>query len=280
MSLYDSLLEKMDGHAYSGYFMSVCPFHDDHSPSLLVWDGGYKCKACGARGSLQKLERKVQFGFRPRNNAVSILPRWKKWEQEYGDLEGIAEYAHDNLLRNKKYRRYYEERQCEKFVEAGRLGFIGGWAVIPVFGRDGRIVDMVVRQTSGKGDTRYVVAPAHDSGGSIIRPLYVPNWKRVIASDLVYVVYGIFDAISLELCGLPVVTGITGKSLCPDQLIEMRKKFVIVPDHNEEGDAHKLANSIGWRGRVKELQFPDGAKDPDDIRRKLGNDALREMLAC
>lgn len=268
----------MDGQEYSGYFMSICPFHDDSKPSLMVHEDGYHCKACGAKGNLRKLERKVAFGFRPSNTVSAVLPRWKSWEREYGDLDGIVEYAHDNLLRNKKYRKYYETRKCEKFIDAGRLGYINGWAVIPVFGRDGRVADCVVRAVSGKGGSRYVVAPAPGNGMESLRPLYVPNWKRVIASDLVYVVYGIFDAISLELCGLPVVTGITGKSLCPDQLIEMRKKFVIVPDHNEEGDAHKLANLIGWRGRVKELQFPDGAKDPDDVRRQYGNEYLRNAI--
>lgn len=278
MNLYDSLLEKMSGQSYSNYFMAVCPFHNDHSPSLMVHEDGFRCKACGARGSLQKLERKVAFGFRPRSTTVSILPRWKSWEREYGDLDGIAEFAHSNVLRHKKYRKYYEKRKCEDFIERGRLGYLDGWSVIPIPDRNGRIIDIVVRAVSGKGDTRYVVAPASSDLPSGFRPLYVPNWKRVIASDVVYVVFGIFDAISLELCGLPAVTGITGKSLCAESLASMRKRFFIIPDHNEERDAHKLANDLGWRGRVKELSFPDGTKDTDDIRRVYGNEMLMEML--
>lgn len=278
MNLYDSLLEKMGGQEYQGYFMSVCPFHDDHSPSLMVHEDGYKCKACGAHGNLKKLELRVRKGFAQKSNIVSVvLPRWKAWEREYGDLQGIAEFAHDNLLKHKTYRRYYENRKCQSYIKAGRLGYLSTWAVIPVFGRDGQIVDIVVRSTRSKDSSRYVIAPHPDS---LQRPLFCPSWKRVINSDVVYVVYGIFDAISLELCGFPVVTGITGKSLSPNSLSELHKKFIIVPDWREEAEAHKLANALGWRAKVKELSYPDGTKDCDDIRRQYGESVLKEMLEC
>lgn len=277
MSLYQSLLEKMDGREYSHYFFAVCPFHDDSKPSLMVDERGYFCKACGARGNLKKLDMRVRRGFRIRNTVSSILPRWKSWEREYGDLEGIAEYAHDNLLRHKSYRKYYEQRKCEEFIEKGFLGYIGGWCTIPVIDKSSQgIIDLVVRASSGKGNTRYVVAP---TSSDCPRPLYCPNWERVTASDLVYVVYGIFDAISLELCGLPCVTGITGKNIAEESLNALHKKFVIIPDWKEEKDAHQLANALGWRASVKSMLFPEDCKDPDDIRRIYGEDALKEMLA-
>lgn len=277
MRLYDSLLKRMDGHPYNGYFMSVCPFHDDHSPSLLVHENGYCCKACGARGSLNRLERKIGQGFRSfrLRDTVSFLPRWKSWEREYGDLEGVVDFAHNNLLKNAKYKKYYENRKCDGFIEEGRLGFISPWAVVPVFDRSGDVVDVVVRSTSERTGNRYVIAP---SGNDESRPLYVPNWKRVMSSDVVYVTLGIFDAISFELCGLPAVTGITGKSVPIELLLSLQKRFIIVPDRHEESDAHRIANSLGWRCRVKELQFPEGTKDPDDIRRIYGNSFLKEMI--
>ena len=34
-------------------FVGLCPFHDDHSPSMSVWsDGRWKCFACGAGGDV------------------------------------------------------------------------------------------------------------------------------------------------------------------------------------------------------------------------------------
>ena len=109
--------------------------------------------------------------------------------------------------------------------------------------------------------------------------LYVPNWGRVVASETVYVVYGIIDAISLELIGLPVVTGITGKSLSAETLKPLGKQFIIVPDEYEDMEAHLLANSLGWKARVKRLVYPEGVKDPDGIRTHFGNDFLLGALA-
>ena len=279
MSLYDSLLDRMNGTEYSGYFSACCPFHNDSHPSLFVYSDGFRCASCGERGALQKLDEKVRRGFFHRDTVSVVLPRWKKWEREYGGLEGIADFAHESLLKSRSHRKYFEERQCEKFIKAGRLGYLSGWAVIPVFERDQHITNIVVRAVSRKGNSRYVISPISvDDGSDSHRPLYCPNWKRVEGSDLIYVVYGIFDAISLELAGLPVVTGITGKSLSSDLIEPMRKRVVILPDKGEERDAHRLANDLGWRATVKELDFPDGAKDPDDIRRIYGNDYLKEMI--
>lgn len=276
MNLYDSLLERMNGRQYSNYFAVCCPFHDDHNPSMFVYEDGAFCRACNHTWSLVQVDRKIGSHFRPsRNDTVSnILPQWKTWEKKYGDLQGIAESAHKTLKQFTQFQSYYKKRKCEKFIDQGVLGFIMGWATIPVLDRDGRIIDIVVRATKGKGDTRYVVKPDEKR----VRPLYCPNWKRVESSDTVYVVYGIFDAISLELLNLPVVTGITGKSLSAELLSTLRKRFIIVPDLGEERDAHRLANQLGWRGRVKELSYPDEIKDPSGVREQYGNEYLLNLI--
>lgn len=279
MSLYENLMEKMSGHEYSNYFTAICPFHDDHSPSLFVYDDGFfRCAACGKKGNLRLLERKISHGFATSNHdTVSrVLPQWRKWEQEWGDLEGIAEHAHHSLKRFPQFQAYYKKRKCEDFINQGFLGYIGGWAVIPVFDRTHRIVDIVCRAVKGKGDTRYVVKPSEIAQ----RPLFCPNWSIVEESDRIFVVYGIFDAVSLALAGLPVVTGITGKSLSAEQLYPLKKRFVVIPDDGEEKDAHKLCNKLGWRARVKELTYPSGTKDPDGIRVMYGNEYLKSLIGA
>lgn len=275
MNLYENLLERMNGNEYNGYFTALCPFHDDHKPSFFVYEDGYYCKTCNKRGSLEFLEKSLGKHFRPsRNDTVSnILPRWQSW----GDsLQDIADKAHATLLRYPQFQGYFRRRKVERFISTGSLGYRDGWAVIPCFDIHHRIVEIVVRAVKGKGDTRYVVKASE----SALKPLYVPNWGIVKGAERIFVVFGIFDAIALELIGLPVVTGISGKSINPESLQCLGKKFTIIPDYHESEDAHKLANQLGWRCNVQELNYPENCKDPAGILENYGNDYLREMIGA
>lgn len=262
MNLFEQLQEKLNGHPYNGYFTALCQFHDDRNPSMFVYEDGYHCATCGARGSLQYLNKYLGGRDVKISESKSILlPRWRKWEEQFGDLDGIAHHAHKSLERYPQWKFYFEERKIEKFIDAGLLGYIDGWVTFPVFDEKKKIQNIVVRHTKRK-DIRYAIKKIDDQ-----KPmLYVPNWQRVLQSDVVYVVYGIIDAIGLELLKQPVVTGITGKSLSWDLLRPLEKQFVILPDKWEENDAYKLANRMGWRGEVKKLKFGQDEKDPDDLR--------------
>ena len=281
-NLYESLMERMDGRAYNNYFSCFCPYDRHQSPAMLVFeDGMFKCLSCNKIGTHKQLSRDLGSHFIPqrRDDTVSqVLPRWKRWEDKYGDLEGIADAAHSSLKRFPQFQTYFRKRKIYEYATEGQLGYLDGWACFPVFDNNGKVLDIVVRNTGrSNGEIRYVVHPDYSSS---IRPLYVPSWSQVNQSEIIYIVYGIIDAISLHLAGLPVVTGVTGKSLSPDLLKPLRKRFVIVPDDGEEPEAHKLANSLGWRAKVKKISFPDGCKDPDDIRKHFGNEYLLQALGA
>jgi DNA primase len=275
--LYNVLMERMEGRSYSNYFACFCPFDSHKSPALIVHDDGlFVCLSCGKKGNLQYLDKFTGSHFIPqRNDTVSrVLPRWRNWEAKYGSLEGIADAAHQSLLRNNPYQTYFKRRKIYEFVEDGCLGFLDGWLVFPVYSRSKTIVDIVVRSSNRKNDIRYVVHPSGDN----LRPLYVPSWNKVESSQIIYVVYGIIDAISLHLAGLPSLTGITGKSLSAELLRPLGKRFVIIPDAGEEPDARKLANKLGWRASVKQLKYDEDCKDPDMVRRVYGNEYLLNAI--
>lgn len=278
-NLFDTLLERMEGRKYSNYFSAFCPFDKHKSPALLVYDDGmFVCLSCGKKGTLKYLDKVTGSHFIPqRNDTVSrVLPRWRKWEEKYDDLEGIVQAAHRNLKRYPKFQEYFRKRKIYDFVDEGSLGFLDNWVTFPIFSVEHRLLDIVVRSVSRTGDTRYVV---HPNVGAL-RSLFVPSWERISQHQTVYVVYGICDAISLHLAGLPVVTGVTGKSLSPELLKPLGKRFIIIPDAGEEREAHKLANKLGWRCIVKELDYPEGTKDTDDIRRQFGNEYLLQALGA
>ena len=135
--LYNSLLERMEGRQYSNYFACFCPFEEHKSPALLCHDDGFfVCLSCGKKGTHAYLDKKIGSHFIPtqRDNTVSrIFPAWKKWEQMYGDLEGIAEAAHRSLKRYSAFQTYFKKRKIYEFIEEGSLGFIDNWVTFPVF---------------------------------------------------------------------------------------------------------------------------------------------------
>jgi hypothetical protein len=278
--LYDSLLERMEGHPYSNYFAAWCPFESHKTPALLVHDDGlFVCLSCDKKGTHAYLNKVIGSHYiPPKDNTVSkVLPQWMKWEQEYGNLDGIVNAAHDRLKRVSVYQTYLRRRKIYEYVEDGRLGYLDGWITFPVMDSRHQVVDIVVRSVSRFADTRYVVHPGYDRD---FRCLYVPSWERVNHSETIYVVYGIIDAISMHLAGLPVVTGVTGKSLSYEILRPLRKRFIIVPDDGEEKAARQLENKLGWRAKIKRINYPDGTKDPDGIRRTLGNEYLLQSLSA
>lgn len=274
MSLYENLMERLSGREYSNYFACLCPFHSDHSPSLFVYEDGYRCASCGAKGSLKRLEQKVGSHFHPSRDTVSnILPNWKRWEFEYGDIQGIAEHAHKTLTRFPQFQGYFKRRKIDGYIEKGFLGYNQGWITVPCYDATGKMVDLVVRGIK-KGETRYVVKPNKNAP----RPLYVPDWKLVNQSESVIVVYGIFDAISLAVLGYPVITGMSGKAINPELLMPLRKRFTIIPDLGEEKDAHILANQLGWRAKVHEIDHPGQTKDINGIHEHYGVEVVHEAL--
>lgn len=276
MSLYENLQDRLENvRTYSDYFMASCVFHTDNHPSLMIHEDGYKCLSCGAKGSLKRLEQKIGSYYRPQHYTVSgILPNWRRWEFEYGDLQGIAEHAHKTLLQFPQFQGFIKKRKYEKFIQQGYFGYIGGWWCFPVLDMAGKLVDIVVRAVKGKGDSRYVVKPNRDG----TRPLYSPNWERVKNSSYIYIPFGIFDAWAFESIGEPCVTGITGQSMDIEKIRSIGKRGIFVPDLGEAETAHRLANQLGWKYRVKELDYPETVKDPDELRRFYGESALLGLL--
>ena len=60
---YESFLDSPGSRQYDGYLMILCPWHNDHAPSLMVWpDNHFKCLSCGERGGYKKLHDKLN-GF-------------------------------------------------------------------------------------------------------------------------------------------------------------------------------------------------------------------------
>lgn len=261
MTPQQRLAERLSSVTWHGeYFSCDCVFDSHSRPALLVWEDGAYCMSCGKGWSLEYLEKNLSsIPYRPSVRKSKILPRWKQWEERFGDINGIVEYAHNNVLKGNDT--YYKKRKIDQFIKRGKFGLLEGWSVFPIFDKSGQIVDVVVRAIRQKG-VKYVVSIYNND----VRPLYVPNWERVNKTNHIYIVYGIITVWRLEEIGLAGITGITGKSLHPDLLKDFQVPMTIIPDYNEEKDAFRLAGQLGWRGNVKLIDWPDyRCSDLDDV---------------
>jgi len=68
-SYYTQHLDKLGKPAANGWAMAICPFHDDHSPSLSVKlgsiKGAYHCHTCGAHGDMVAFHMaRTGYGFK------------------------------------------------------------------------------------------------------------------------------------------------------------------------------------------------------------------------
>ena len=54
---------------YDGYSYGVCPFHDDHSPSLFIDKERFRCNSCGTRGNIFTL---IKMGYLKLDNDLRV----------------------------------------------------------------------------------------------------------------------------------------------------------------------------------------------------------------
>lgn len=269
--------------SYSNYLVCFCPFHDNrNSPALFVYEQDYYCKSCGAYGSLNHLLAKLKHT--PQYEMVSgtyqEFPLWKQWTNREGSLTLLAEKAHNNVEEYPSLGSYLvKQRKIGEAIEPLALGWYDRWVTIPVYDYQETLVDLVVRATDKlHTDIRYAVTPKDYWEASRLRPLYAPSWKRVEEADRVWIVYGMFDAVTLYLAGEAVITGIAGKTINPLLLKDIRKSMYIIPDFHEEVDAYRLARQLDWRGHVHKVVWPEGCKDLNDVLMKHGLGAVKALI--
>ena len=274
----DDVKDYLDGYKqYSGYGMCLCPFHDDHSPSLMVSDRGYKCKSCGAKGSLSYLYQKVSGRIiQPKKKSYSRATRiWDEWGDRFGSIKNIADIAHGELTRCQELGNYLWNRKFGvDMVVMGHIGYLDGFYTFPVKDEYGQIQGMVLRAspTIQTADTRYSVSP------NCPVKLYVPSWKAIRHATEIYVCYGTLDAWSLTMAGYPAVTGISGQELNWENLNRFQLPMWGIPDYGEERSMMLLQSELGWRLKMLRLDYPDGCKDIQDIHKNFGIETLKTLI--
>jgi len=262
---YDEILKQLSGAVeYGKYSAALCPFHDDHKPSLLVFrDGWFMCKGCGRHGNFDILLRGLS-GWTP----PDVIPEKTDW---YGsnlptdlvELEDVINEAHYMLTEHDDPLGWYlKDRGVFNRISPQWLGYRNGWYSIPIYSEDKEFCGVVMRAGKHIQETTGQRFTMPHGQGTL---LYIPDYGLVRESDYLVVVYGMFDALALCELRIPVCTDTTGKGgLHARMLDEFRKPIIVLPDEGEEDTGRKLVGSLGWRGKLLDLDYPDGCKDPAD----------------
>lgn len=255
-----------------------CPYHEDSKPSLLVFDDGlWNCLGCGRRGLNTELYNDLQRtpNVAPEPEAATFFG--PKLPTDTLEKSRFAFRAHDMLSRHDSLAWYLKKRGVESRIDPCLLGWHNGWYTIPIIGRGGDVEGLILRA----GDhVQKATGLRFTQPSGQTAMLYVPNWHRFRSSKSIAIVYGMFDALSLDELGFPACTTTCGKdSLRPEWFSEYTGKLYLIPDKGEEDTAERHAKLMGKRATVLRLPYRNGIKDPAAFLEEGKRDVLARFLA-
>ena len=274
---------RQGGRLSGGMLLTTCPFHEDSTPSLGVYETPerhYHCFGCKAHGSWRELWEvlgspgTVVLAPPDRSDSWYDRPRWG------GDtpLAQYAERSHLALVSQPHLHWYIQDRGIEEAIEPASLGWDTGWLTVPVTDDGGEVVGIVGRAYP---HIAYKVSMRYDMPRKQPPLAYVPDWRLWNEAEIVFILFGVIDAISMVVAGLAAASPTAGKgSFDPRWLDRTDKSVVVIPDRHEDRDAFELARSLDWRGRVYIPEYENKEKDVNDILVQRGPEGLRYAVAA
>lgn len=259
---------------YGHYVAMLCPWHEDHRPSLFVYeDDFFRCVACDEFGDHDRLYAKLE------NPDTYIPEKGKRYRTPHvpEDLSRFVEDSHKMLSHYSFRKKYLQDRGVGSMIDLCKLGWYEGWFTVPVYGDDGEVKGVVLR--SGPQIQKITGLRFLQPVGQKPTP-FIPDRTLTHEHDTLAVTFGIFDALVISAFGYPAVTTTGGKNTFdPDWLEFWRNPIRIFPDVGEEETAYKVARGLGWRAQTVFLDYPEGCKDPADYVQTGNEDKLRQVLA-
>ena len=259
------------------YIVGVCPFHQDNSPSLLVFkDGWFHCLGadCARSGTWKTLWGKLK------GQPVQVTPEKRihyKAPQGLFDFESreqLAYQAYLDLVRFPTFQWYLEMRGLADAIDIHEIGYHRGWYTFPVRDREYKFENVIFRAAPHVQDA---IDMRYWADGK--PTMFVPDWHLLNKGDYIVIVFGILDALTLNKFRVPAISPTHGHIFDPNWLNEWRKPIFVIPDKGEERAGLRLTADLGWRGQMVRLDFPLGMKDTNDFLKAGKQDELLSQLS-
>ena len=258
MNILDQLENRLDGVTrYSNYLAAICPFHQDTKPSLMVYEDWYRCLACGKGGKPEELLSEISLTSGIIKKQRKLSNPWTRWTQN-ASLFHACRLAWKNNNNSSEY--LIRRGITPEYQKSLYLGYRDNWYTIPILDKDGRVIGATAR----KGETNNHPAKYINPSGQDANLLYIPSWKIFEQEPVIFLTFGILDAISIHQLGYASMSTTTGKQPNPSAFDFIRKRIVVIPDKGEERDGLALVSKLGWRGKLVKILAPD-VKDVNDV---------------
>ena len=281
----------LEGQTTHGRYNSgVCPFHEDNSPSCMVFQDGWNCMASSCKkksGTIIDWMAFKKFGtLTPTKQQILQVAR----ELDKGEPVKERTYLRNKRVRVKKRKRrelkvakpgneisyeawqsYYNLRCPESYEYLSNRGFNRyvadwygfGWTgtsiVIPVWDGEPKYSKVAgLRFRNLYGEPRYYGLK------DLNPPMMFNSWVYRLALKYgvekmpkLFVFLGEFDALLATVTGIPAVSPTNGSRAFHKEWLEgFQGTVVFVSDIGEEDDALKSAAEFGIKGEV--LHLPIG----------------------
>ena len=265
---------------------SLCPFHDDHTPSLTfnVVRNSFRCYACGAHGGVIDLAIELlRLPFietcRWLANEHNVIlteykPTEKKQEVRPFDASRYARYFEHPWLSPDACKFLYGERHLHPaVVRFCRLNSFRDWLQIPYYNQEGKLIGIQHRYM-GTDPTEPRFRFPQGKGCHIYN---LPVLKMLKPREDLYITEGPSDRWAMLSAGhkaiaIPSATLLNKKELQSElteaHLLENENALHIYPDRDNAGESLykellSVATDIGLL--LVHHDLPEGCKDFADL---------------
>ncbi len=280
-------------------YMGLCPFHEDHHPSLIVnpEKQTFHCFACGEHGDaiafVQKMEHcsfmeavgKLKIN-KKKAESVPVNTNEKKFsiEKNCKFFSSLLPYACGNSELTPAYLDF-EVGQSPVNVPKEWYA-MRNRVIFPIRDEAGQLIAFAARRLAdGNPDEPKYINTSTAGGYKKSDHLYALNRAKeaIVREGFVFVVEGYKDAIAMHAAGLTNTVALCGTALTGGQ-VELLKRYTghlcLLLDGDKPGRdaARKIALSQeAVFPEIQVLYLPEG-EDPDSLFRRHGREVFVALI--
>ena len=250
---------KARGPDEGGWYTALCPYHNDHAPSLRFTIKGFRCMACGANGSIRDLAHKLNIAVQPtraerRRELKSGITLVQLAQAKSLPLEHLTNLGWHDVE--------YQQKSA---------------VAMPCYDPSGNVLREQLRlrrDNDTRRERRFNWGPGHG-----VWPFGLDRLVKARTLGYILIVEGATDYAACLMADIPVL-GVPGANTWKSDWAAYLEdvKSVIVWEEPDQGGKNLVQAIAKVRSDVLVIQAPDEAKDPCELH-QLDPDLFAERLS-